>query len=108
MRVSRLRIEVRDKSKVNKGQLKALGAGVLEVGNSVQGRYMGHVQKLSKPRWQKSVTVRFRLRFPQLKPVVHQEPAKPQEHAHTPIMPVAPVEISIPEEAGKQLLCLYW
>ena len=38
--MSRLRIEVRDKSKVNKGQLKALGAaGVLEVGNSVQAVY---------------------------------------------------------------------
>jgi len=35
--ITRLRITVKDKSKVNKARLKALGAsGVLEVGNSVQ------------------------------------------------------------------------
>ncbi|MEN9947140.1 MAG: hypothetical protein RLZZ293_1526 [Pseudomonadota bacterium] len=38
--MSRLRIEVKDKTKVNKAQLKQLGAaGVLEVGNSVQAVY---------------------------------------------------------------------
>ena len=35
--ITRLRIEVKDKSKVNKDELKALGAaGVVEVGNGIQ------------------------------------------------------------------------
>lgn len=35
--ITRLRVEVKDKSKVNKGELKALGAaGVVEVGNGIQ------------------------------------------------------------------------
>ena len=35
--ITRLRVEVKDKSKVNKDELKALGAaGVMEVGNGIQ------------------------------------------------------------------------
>ncbi|MEW8976094.1 MAG: glucose PTS transporter subunit EIIB, partial [Exiguobacterium sp.] len=38
--ITRLRVEVLDKSKVNKDELKKLGAaGVLEVGNNVQAIY---------------------------------------------------------------------
>ena len=36
--ITRLRVEVKDKSKVDKDKLKALGAvGVVEVGNGIQG-----------------------------------------------------------------------
>ncbi len=97
--MSRLRIEVRDKTKVNKGQLKALGAaGVLEVGNSVQAVY-GTRAEIIKTKMAEIRDGKVQVKVPAAKaPVVHQEPAKPQEHIPTPIMPVAPVEISIPEE----------
>lgn len=98
--MSRLRIEVRDKTKVNKGQLKALGAaGVLEVGNSVQAVY-GTRAEIIKTKMAEIRDGKVQVKVPAAKtPVVHQEPVKPQEHAHVPVMPIAPVEITVPEEA---------
>lgn len=94
--MSRLRIEVRDKTKVNKGQLKALGAaGVLEVGNSVQAVY-GTRAEIIKTKMQEIVSGKVKVKVPAQKaPVAHQEPVKPTEHHAEPIMPVAPVEVPV-------------
>ncbi len=96
--MSRLRIEVKDKAKVNKGQLKALGAaGVLEVGNSVQAVY-GTRAEIIKTKMQEIVSGKVNVKVPAAKaPVAHQEPVKPVEKKPTPVMPVAPAEVPVVE-----------
>lgn len=91
--MSRLRIEVKDKSKVNKGQLKALGAaGVLEVGNSVQAVY-GTRAEIIKTKMQEIVSGKVNVKVPAPKaPVEHQQPVTPVAH-EKPVVPVAPVEV---------------
>lgn len=89
--MSRLRIEVKDKTKVNKGQLKALGAaGVLEVGNSVQAVY-GTRAEIIKTKMQEIVSGKVQIKVPEPKSTVqHQEPIKPVENEVKPILSVAP------------------
>lgn len=97
--MSRLRIEVKDKTKVNKGQLKALGAaGVLEVGNSVQAVY-GTRAEIIKTKMQEIVSGKVQVKVPAAKaPVAHQAPVKPVENA-APSIPVAPVETPVARTA---------
>lgn len=97
--MSRLRIEVRDKTKVNKGQLKALGAaGVLEVGNSIQAVY-GTRAEIIKTKMQEIVSGKVDVKVPEPKAaVVHKEPVVPAEQHKTMVMPVAPVEVSLVED----------
>ncbi len=62
--MSRLRIEVKDKSKVQKAQLKQLGAaGVLEVGNSVQAVY-GTRAEIIKTKMQEIISGKVQLKTP--------------------------------------------
>lgn len=106
--MSRLRIEVRDKSKVNKGQLKALGAaGVLEVGNSVQAVY-GTRAEIIKTKMQEIVSGKVQIKVPAPKAEKHyQEPTKPEAQHTKPIMPVAPaVEAPVLEQTSQFVMPL--
>ena len=87
--ITRLRIEVLDSSKVNKPQLKQLGAaGVLEVGNNFQAIY-GTRAEIIKTKMAEIRDGKVKVAIPASKaPVHHVEPVKPQAD---PVVTLAPV-----------------
>ena len=91
--ITRLRIEVIDKTKVNKGQLKQLGAaGVLEVGNNLQAIY-GTRAEIIKTKMEEIRSGKVKVAIPApTAPVQHEEPVKPEEIARPSLAPIISVE----------------
>ncbi len=80
--ITRLRIEVIDKTKVNKGMLKQLGAaGVMEVGNNLQAIY-GTRAEIIRTKMQEIRDGKVKIAIPETPAaVVHQQPLTPPESA---------------------------
>ena len=91
--ITRLRIEVIDKTKVNKGQLKQLGAaGVLEVGNNLQAIY-GTRAEIIKTKMEEIRSGKVKVAIPApTAPVQHEEPVKPEEITRPSVAPIISIE----------------
>lgn len=95
--ITRLRVEVFDKTKVNKAQLKQLGAaGVMEVGNNMQAIY-GTRAEIIKTKMTEIRDGKVKMAIPSTPAAIaHQEPQKPQPTVKTNSKTIAKTQFVMP------------